>query len=111
MKWFDDWLNKKIRHVIDVDDENVSREDDTDYPVPLRYVKPARRLNSVSGNDSLQSTGITFALFNANGGYVIELREYDNQTDRFKNSLHVVPTGQELGKTLEHIITLEALKK
>jgi hypothetical protein len=42
---------------------------------------------------------------------VVELRHYDDKTDRIKNSLHIVPHDKDLGEALNHIITYEALKR
>ena len=113
MKWFDSWLNKRIRQIID--DENSSTVEDAYSPIPgyNTISKVRRSMNPIvsTSSDSLNSHGVCFTLYNANGGYVIELRDYDPHTERHKNSLHVIPNGGDLGKALEHIITLEALKK
>jgi hypothetical protein len=107
MKWFDKWFAKKCQQAW----ENARNGNEIE-PEPNYIGKPARVTSRrASTGSDLHANGTTFTLYNASGGYVVELRNYDLKTDEYKNSLHVIPTGDELGKNLEHIITLEALKK
>jgi len=52
-----------------------------------------------------------FTLHAANGGYVMEYKTYDPKTDRQYTALHIIPSDQELGQSIGHIITLECLRK
>lgn len=110
MKWFFKWVSGKIKQATE-DTESAERE----YPdatQPMRRPRVGLASNKISsGGSELSSRSTTFNLYNANGGYVIELRNYDDNRDIWNNSLHIVPNGEDLGKTIEHIITLEALKK
>lgn len=55
-------------------------------------------------------TSVRFAIYPASGGWIIE----HNKLDRFKDSqgptLTIITDFDDLGKTVEHIITLEALR-
>jgi hypothetical protein len=114
MKWFDNWFTKKVHWANnrpqDTDDgpHLVMTGSQTSSPV-----KNKSRGIAISTRESseLESRGVSFTLYNANGGHVVELRHYDEKSDRMKNSLHVVPHDKDLGEALNHIITYEALKR
>lgn len=58
----------------------------------------------------LQSEGMKFQLYKANGGYVIETRKYNSKNDRNDVNLHIVTDEKDIGEELGKIITLEALR-
>jgi hypothetical protein len=108
MKWFNKWFANKCRQAWE--DENQPQED-----VLGNLVAPAKMRRGIAqistGPAELHSRGVTFTLYKANGGHVVELRDYDPQTDRHANSLHLVPSDKDMGEALNHIITYEALKR
>ena len=112
MKWFDNWFLKKARWAW-----SIPQEKDDEGPNLIQTgsnSKRAQRGLAISRHDSsgeLESRGTCFNLYSANGGHVIELRNYDEKSDRMKNSLHIVPHDKDLGEALNHIITYEALKR
>jgi hypothetical protein len=103
MKWFNKWFAKKCRQAW----EDANRPQDTE----MNTVKVRRGTAISTGATELHSRGVTFTLYKANGGHVVELRDYDPQTDRHANSLHLVPSDKDMGEALNHIITYEALKR
>ena len=54
--------------------------------------------------------GMTFTIYAANGGHVVEFRSYDPSTDRSFSSMHVIPEDQEFSDTISKIVTLECLR-
>ena len=110
MKWFDKWFMKKVHWA-----NNTPQEKNYDEGPNLIMTgnKKAHRGLAISTRESaeLESRGVSFTLYNANGGHVVELRHYDEKSDRMKNSLHIVPHEKDLGESLNHIITYEALKR
>lgn len=54
--------------------------------------------------------GLSFNVYRATGGYVIELRQYDRKNDRSNNSLHIVTDEMELGAEISKIIIVETLR-
>ena len=54
--------------------------------------------------------GMTFTIYAANGGHVVEFRSYDPSTDRSVSSMHVIPEDQEFSDTISKIVTLECLR-
>lgn len=104
MKWFDKWFAKKVRHAW----ENANKLEQDCDAVPSSY---GRKNGLVVSTRSLESNGVNFRLYNANGGHVVELNHYDSQTDRQTTGLHIIPSSEDLGQSLAHIITVEALKR
>ena len=111
MKWFDKWFLKKVRWAWSMPQEADKEE------IGL-IMTGSKRQNTVRANPSrhdssgeLESRGVSFNLYSANGGHVVELRNYDEKADRMKNSLHIIPHEKDLGESLNHIITYEALKR
>jgi len=60
---------------------------------------------------SLSSEGMRLQIYKANGGYVVETRNYDNRTDRHYCTMHVITEEQDLGDSLGKIVMMEALKQ
>jgi hypothetical protein len=106
MKWFDKWFAKKCKQVWE--DANQPQEAEMNT---LTSAKIRRGLAIPASSNELHSRGVSFTLYKANGGHVVELRDYDPQTDRNTNSLHLVPSDKDMGEALNHIITYEALKR
>jgi uncharacterized protein YhfF len=110
MKWFDNWFLKKSRWAW-----NVAQEKEADEGLNLVMTgsknKAQRSILTRHESGELESRGTAFTLYNANGGHVVELRQYDEKSDRMKNALHIVPHDKDLGESLNHIITYEALKR
>jgi hypothetical protein len=109
MKWFDKWFMKKVHWA----NNNPQDPDDGPHLVITGAKNKAQRSISTRHDSSgeLESRGTCFNLYSANGGHVVELRHYDEKSDRMKNALHIVPHDKDLGEALNHIITYEALKR
>ena len=100
IKWF---KNKVVQWV--KDDWNSARPD-KDVNVAqnsIGTVSKGRRLD--------QSNGMNFTIHSANGGYIMEYNQYDHRTDERNTALHIIPSDQDLGQGIAHIITLEMLRK
>ena len=110
MKWFDNWFLKKARWAWSVPQE---KDDEGPNLIMTGAKNKAHRSISTRHDSSgeLESRGTCFNLYSANGGHVVELRHYDEKSDRMKNALHIVPHDKDLGEALNHIITYEALKR
>jgi len=116
MKWFDNWFAKKCKEAWE-SAQNEEKEADNSPLVPrIRGSQSSRNrvgLATASSvdNTELQSRSTTFKMYQANGGTVIELRHFDEARENWESSLHVIPSGEDMGKAIEHIITYEALKR
>jgi hypothetical protein len=107
MKWFNKWFANKCRQAWE--DANQPQEDVVENSISS--AKMRRGIAISTGANELHSRGVSFTLYKANGGHVVELRDYDPQSDRHVTSLHLVPTEKDMGEALNHIITYEALKR
>jgi hypothetical protein len=59
----------------------------------------------------LESNGMRFQLYRATGGYVIEVRSYDEHKDRTITGMYVITDDNNLGEELGKIVTMECLKR
>lgn len=112
MKWFDKWFFKKCKEAWE-DAQYQPEETNDSLGLKVPRIRAARGLSTAprAECDDIQTTSTTFKLYQASGGTVIELRRYNDHTDRWESALHVIPSGEEFGKAIEHIITYEALKR
>jgi len=97
------WFKKKVINWVREDWNKVRNEG---------FEEPSVASNSIGGKRrSIDNNGMNFTLHAANGGYVMEYNTYNHNTDTRYNALHIIPSDQELGQGIAHIITLEMLKK
>ena len=66
---------------------------------------------SVDEEARLESNGMRFQLYRATGGYVIEVRSYDEHKDRTITGMYVITDDNDLGEELGKIVTMECLKR
>ena len=85
---------------------SVELEDDCPTVSPKR----SRALAS-AGNRHFDTRGMGFTIYQAVGGNILEYSSYDEKTDRHEHRLHIIPTEQDLGQGIAHIITYEMLRK
>lgn len=109
MKWFDNWFKNMMRR-----NWGNNHPDDQDA-VPKGYSVSAP-INKYYGLDS--NKRVDFAVFKADGGYVIQYMNNDvslgtinNSTGHDRYKLHVVTSDENLGETINKIILLEAIYK
>jgi len=67
-------------------------------------------LASMSDSETLSSEPLRLSIYRANGGTIVETRQYDRTKDRSANQLHIVGNDQDLGESLAKIITMESLR-
>ena len=65
----------------------------------------------VDEENRLESNGMRFQLYRATGGYVIEVRSYDEHKDRTMTGMYVITDDKDLGEELGKIVTMECLKR
>ena len=94
------WIRHKLHNFIFPQDNEV-----------VEARTSGRKHNLISLGSQLDSRGMNFTIHMANGGYVLEYSTYNDKTDRHDNALHIIPSDQDLGQGIAHIITLEMLRK
>jgi len=103
MKWLDNWILRRAKRI-------RSREE-TQYEVD-------RLSNSIAGSLKSQDSGsigssrhrMSFTVYRANGGMMVEYNRYDERKDQHHCDLHIVHEDENLGTALSKIITFESLK-
>lgn len=98
MRWFNNWFRKKCEQAW----EDARRERDTNSAQPSRLVAD----ESLNMDNSLR-----FNVLPAQGGTIIEIRNYDRKDDRNHTSTYVIPEGEDLSTSIAHIVSMELLKK
>ena len=91
------WLKRKLRNWIF--DESSSRN----------TIKAARAIE-IDTSNGLSSRGMNFTFYTANGGSIVEIRNYDRKSDENRYTLHIIASDEDLGQQLAQIITFEMLK-
>ncbi len=94
MKWFDKWFAKKCKQAW----EDGRKEKEVGLALTA-----ARSIES-------SSNGMTFTVYRASGGHVIETRKYDRKRDTNDNGLHIITDDKDLGEEIGRIITFEHLR-
>jgi hypothetical protein len=87
-------FRQKIRNWLMNDDDLYGEE------IPMQDVE----------SRGLDSEGMRFDLFKANGGYIVETRYYDAKHDRTHKKLYIIKDEQDLGDEIGKIITMESLR-
>lgn len=93
MGWFSRWLQKKCRQAWE--------EDRKEAKIGLQPLSTNR----------LQTHGMNFTVYRADGGYVVEYHQYDRKNDDSNHNLYIIAEGCDLGAELGRILTLESLRR
>ena len=72
--------------------------------------KVSRGIAITSEGESLSTEPLRMSIYSANGGVVIETRQYDRVKDRSINQLYVVGHGEDIADTVSKVITMESLR-
>lgn len=57
------------------------------------------------------SGGMTFTLYSASGGQVMQFRAYNPTKDHWDERLYLVPDGEDFSQRVAEIVTLEAIRQ
>jgi len=94
------WLKNKLRNWI------LNLEEDCPEP----SLKRNRAMGVVSSR-TFESRGMGFTIYQAVGGNIMEYSCYNEKKDDHETRLHIIPSEQDLGQGIAHIITYEMLRK
>ena len=101
MNWFDRWLSKKVQQYWNA----VQQDKIVGYASDLNVI-------STKGNRrafEVQAT-LNFRLHHAENGWIVEVNNYDQRSDRHITKLHLIGNDEEFDQAICQIITLEALR-
>ena len=101
MKWLDNWILKRAKYLRNRDDSIVSI-DRAERGIGIG-MKEAASIGSSKHR-------MSFTVYRANGGMMVEYNRYDDRKDHHYCELHIVHPDEDLGAALGKIVTFESLK-
>ena len=94
------WLKRRLQNWLNSSDTESMAKTATSH----------RGLAIQSESESLSSEPLRLSIYRANGGTIVETRQYDRQKDRSQTQLHIVSHDDDLGHSIAKIITMESLR-
>lgn len=109
MNWLEKWFFNKFKKAWDADahmfGSDAVKKSSSNLNSSAFLVKEAER-------DSIEDDrAIMFKVIPASGGRVVETRFYDKKKDRWITSLYIIQSGDDFGKNIEKILSMETLKQ
>jgi len=101
MKWLDNWILKRAKHLRSRE-QTLSSIDRAETGIGIS-MKEAASIGSSKHR-------MSFTVYRANGGMMVEYNRYDDRKDQHHCELHIVHPDQNLGDALSKIVTFESLK-
>jgi hypothetical protein len=109
-KLLDRWFKRRIHEAVEVamlaaNDKALKDSDDFDDWL------------SSTGDSSQQKSkfkrenGMTFTIYPARGGLVVEYEQFNEKIGEMDHGLHIITSDQDIGDALSKIITIEQLRK
>lgn len=98
------WLRNKIRNFLEEPENRKEQRSDLGALVSNRVIEETPSLSS--RNDPLQ-----FAIYDAAGGKVVEVRHYDRKRDTQETRLHIITSDEDFGKSIAEILMLENISR
>ena len=65
----------------------------------------------VEGNSIRSEPVLTFTIYNAVGGKIVEFRYHNRTTDRIHTQMYIIGKDEDFGEKIAKIATLETLKQ
>jgi hypothetical protein len=131
--WIKNWLNtttdpeieKLTKKIADLNN-SIKLRDENQYTIgaigsggynyntlnaaPQLSISSLNNLGLTPGDVLDRERAVKFNIFKANGGRIIETQRTDKATNRTITGLYVIPDDAELGREIDKIFTMEALK-
>ena len=101
MKWLDNWILKRAKRIRHRNETMVSI-DREQHSIGISMTEGA----SIGSSKHRMS----FTVYRANGGMMVEYNRYDDRKDQHYCELHIVHPDENLGEALAKIVTFESLK-
>jgi hypothetical protein len=100
MKWLDNWILRRAKR--------IRQREEILYEVSPSITSGLKSQDSGSIGSSRHR--MSFTVYRANGGMMVEYNRYDERKDQHQCELHIVHPDQDLGTALGRIVTFESLK-
>ena len=101
MKWLDNWILRRAKRIRQRGETMVSIDrEQTSIGLSMKE----------AANIGSSRHRMSFVVYRANGGMMVEYNRYDDRKDQHQCELHIVHPDQDLGDALAKIVTFESLK-
>ena len=131
--WIKNWLNtttdpeieKLNKKIVDLNN-SIKLRDENQYTIgaigsggynyntlntaPQLSISSLNSLGLTTGDVLDREKAVKFNIFKANGGRIIETQRTEKTTNRTITGLYVIPEEADLGREIDKIFTMEALK-
>ena len=101
MKWLDNWALRRVKRIRSRE-QTLSSIDRAETGIGIS-MKEAASIGSSKHR-------MSFTVYRANGGMMVEYNRYDDRKDQHHCELHIVHPDENLGDALAKIVTFESLK-
>ena len=101
MKWLDNWALRRAKRIRNRE-ETITSIDRQQTGIGLSMKEAA-----IIGSSKHR---MSFTVYRANGGMMVEYNRYDDRKDQHLCELHIIHPDQNLGDALAKIVTFESLK-
>jgi hypothetical protein len=110
-KWFHNWITTKANE-IHMNEAQINVKRGTGIKERAMYgVAINQASDTISTDRSLDAyPDLSFKMYHAENGVIMEVRHMDKKTERQMHNLHVITADQDLGEAIGHILTIESLK-
>ena len=68
-------------------------------------------ISTIEGNSMRSEPVLTFSIYNAIGGKIVEFRYHDRKNDRVQTQMYIIGKDEDFGEKIAKIATLETLKQ
>lgn len=76
-----------------------------------KEVVASNGIGLIEGNSIRSEPVLTFSIYNAIGGKLVEFRYHDRKNDRVHTQLYIIGKDEDFGEKIAKIATLETLKQ
>lgn len=101
--FFKRWLFNSLKQVAQADQEDIKYQN-------VQINKQRSTLVDRSSVELDRDRAISFNIYVANGGRVVETKRYDRNKDRHLTGLYIISDTQDFGREIDKIIVMEGLK-
>jgi hypothetical protein len=71
---------------------------------------PSLVANGPAVRNSVDIDGLSFNVMSANGGAIVQLRQYDNKLDRNKYATYIITEDEPMAERIGQIVSMELLR-
>jgi hypothetical protein len=96
------WLKHKIRDWLNSTQDICIEES--------KYQSNVAMTNSIGGRDINSDATLSFKVYNAVGGKIVEFSRYDSRTDRHDRQMYIIGKDEDFGEKISKISSLEVLR-